>query len=48
VPVILRGGVFGVLETADEQRRFTGQHVTLLEAFAVQCAVAIDNAQGGI
>ena len=48
VPVILRGGVFGVLETADERRRLTREHVTLLRAFAVQCAIAIDNAGGGI
>jgi GAF domain-containing protein len=48
VPVILRGGVFGVLETADEQRRLTRQHVTLLRAFAVQCAIVIDDARGGI
>ena len=48
VPVIVRGGVFGVLETADEQRRFTRQHVTLLRAVAVQCAIAIDNARGAI
>lgn len=48
VPVILRRGVFGVLETTDEQRRFTRQHVTLLRAFAVQCAIVIDDARGGI
>jgi len=47
VPVILRGGVFGVLETGDEQRRFTRRHVELLRAFAVQCAIAIDDARSG-
>jgi GAF domain-containing protein len=46
VPVILRGGVFGVLTTADESRRFTERHVALLRAFADQCAIAIDNAWG--
>ena len=47
VPVILRGSVFGVLETTDERRRFTPRHVTLLRVFADQCAIAIDNTRGG-
>ena len=46
VPVIVRGSVFGVLETADERRRFTRRDLTLLRAFADQCAIAIDNIRG--
>ena len=46
VPVILQGSVFGVLTTADESRRFTERDVALLQAFADQCAIAIDNAWG--
>ena len=46
VPVIVHDTVFGVLETADERRRFTRRHVALLRAFADQCAIAIDNARG--
>ena len=46
VPVIVPGGVFGVLTTADESRRFTERHVALLRAFADQCAIAIENARG--
>jgi GAF domain-containing protein len=46
VPVIVQGGVFGVLTTADESRRFTERHVALLRALADQCAIAIDNARG--
>ena len=46
VPVILRGTVIGVLETADERRRFTARHVALLRQFADQCAIAIDTARG--
>jgi GAF domain-containing protein len=46
VPVILQGGVFGVLTTADEGRRFTERHVALLRAFADQCAIGIDNNWG--
>jgi GAF domain-containing protein len=46
VPVILQGGVFGVLTTADQTRQFTERHVALLQAFADQCAIAIDNAWG--
>ena len=44
VPVIVQGGVFGVLTTADESRRFTERHIALLRAFADQCAIAIDKA----
>lgn len=48
VPVILDGGIFGVVETAHEQpRRFTRRHADLLAAFAGQCAIAIDNARAG-
>lgn len=43
VPVILRSTVFGVLEITDEHGRLTRRHVTLLRAFADQCAIAIDN-----
>jgi GAF domain-containing protein len=46
VPVILRAGVFGVLATADESRRFTKEHAALLRALAEQCAIAIDNIRG--
>jgi GAF domain-containing protein len=46
VPVILQGGVFGLLATADESSRLTERHVALLRAFADQCAIAIDNARG--
>jgi GAF domain-containing protein len=45
VPVILHGRVFGVLSTADERRRLTPRHVTLLRKFADQCALAINNAR---
>ena len=45
VPVILHGRVFGVLATADERRRFTPRHMTLLRKFADQCALAINNAR---
>lgn len=46
VPVIFQGGVFGVLATADESRRFTKRHVAVLRALADQCAIAIDNTRG--
>jgi GAF domain-containing protein len=45
VPVILHGRVFGVLATADERRRLTPRHVTLLRKLAEQCALAINNAR---
>jgi GAF domain-containing protein len=46
VPVILHGSVLGVLMTADERRRFTRRHLTLLGAFADQCAIAISRWTG--
>lgn len=42
VPVLLHGSVFGVLVTADERRRLTRRHASVLRAFADQCALAID------
>ena len=45
VPVTVHGLVYGVLSTADEQRRFTKRHINLLREFADHCATAIDNAQ---
>jgi GAF domain-containing protein len=47
VPVILRGTVFGVIEITDESGRLQRRHVTLLRAFANQCAIAIDNLRTG-
>lgn len=47
VPVLLQGTVFGVLVIADDRRRFTQRHATLLREFADQCAIAIDNIRTG-